>query len=58
MLPAEWNSLTFHLQYLGRTIQITLNKESTSYLLEEGEALTIHHDGQEIALETGIEETL
>ncbi|MGG0717753.1 glycosyl hydrolase family 65 protein [Robertmurraya massiliosenegalensis] len=57
-LPKEWNSLKFHLHYQGRSIQIALNRNSTSYLLEEGEALKITHAGQEITLEKGNEMTL
>ncbi|WP_172369994.1 glycoside hydrolase family 65 protein [Sporosarcina jiandibaonis] len=54
-LPNEWNSLEFHLQYQGRLLKIYLERNQVTYLVIEGEDLTIVHNGNSIHLEKGIE---
>ena len=54
-LPNEWNSLEFHLQYQGRLIKVHLERNATTYLVIEGEDLTISHNGDSIYLENGKE---
>ena len=54
-LPNEWNSLEFHLQYQGRLIKVHLDRNTTTYLIIEGEDLTIFHNGDSIDLENGKE---
>ncbi|MFD2044219.1 glycoside hydrolase family 65 protein [Ornithinibacillus salinisoli] len=52
-LPKKWKSLKFHLQYQGRLLQIRMENDTITYLVEEGEALTITHHGQFVTLERG-----
>ncbi|WP_142828350.1 glycoside hydrolase family 65 protein [Planococcus soli] len=54
-LPKEWNSYTFHMQYQGRLIRVHKAKESVSYLLVEGDGLTILHHTKPVHLEQGNE---
>ena len=54
-LPSEWNSLDFHLQYQGRLLKIHMDRTEVTYLVIEGEALTISHNGKSINLENGKE---
>ena len=54
-LPDEWNSLDFHLQYQGRLLKIHLERNAVTYLVIEGEGLTISHNGDSIYLENGKE---
>ena len=54
-LPNEWNSLDFHLQYQGRLLKIHMERNEVTYLVMEGEALTISHNGDSINLENGKE---
>lgn len=52
-LPEEWNCLEFHLQYQGRLLKITMERNAVTYLLEEGEVLSLSHHGSTIELEQG-----
>lgn len=54
-LPSEWNSLDLHLQYQGRLLKIHMDRTEVTYLVIEGEALTISHNGKSINLENGKE---
>ncbi|EIM06332.1 glycoside hydrolase family 65 protein [Planococcus antarcticus DSM 14505] len=54
-LPKEWNSYTFHMQYQGRLIRVNITRESVSYLLVEGDGLTILHHTKPVHLEQGNE---
>lgn len=54
-LPSEWDSLGFYLQYLGRLLKIHMDRTEVTYLVIEGEALTISHNGKSINLENGKE---
>ncbi|WP_342504845.1 glycosyl hydrolase family 65 protein [Sporosarcina sp. FSL K6-2383] len=54
-LPDEWNSLEFHLQYQGRLLKVHLERDAVSYLVVEGEGLTISHNGISLDLENGQE---
>ena len=53
-LPIEWNSLDFHFQYQGRLLKIHMDGTTVTYLVVEGDALTISHNGDSIYLENGI----
>ncbi|MFD1849353.1 glycoside hydrolase family 65 protein [Oceanobacillus bengalensis] len=53
-LPEAWGSLAFHLRYQGRLIQVLMEKDAVTYVLEEGDALTISHKGQDILLDLGV----
>lgn len=57
-LPTEWDSLKFHLQFQGRDLQVQLSKDAVTYLIKEGEGLSITHDGERLTLETGVERTI
>jgi alpha,alpha-trehalose phosphorylase len=54
-LPKEWNSIDFHLQYQGRLLKFHMDGTAVTYLVVEGDALTISHNGDSIYLENGIE---
>ena len=52
-LPNEWNALEFKLQYQGRLLKIHFNRNEVTYLVIDGEGLTIVHNGDSIYLENG-----
>jgi alpha,alpha-trehalose phosphorylase len=52
-LPDQWQSFNFHFQYLGRLINIRIEKDSVAYELLEGGDLTILHRGESVRLEKG-----
>ncbi|MFF2753011.1 glycoside hydrolase family 65 protein [Psychrobacillus sp. NPDC058041] len=54
-LPDDWESLEFHLQYQDRLIKVIIERNSVTYLLMEGEGLTLSHKGNFIYLEPGKE---
>ena len=54
-LPVKWESLVFKLQYHNRLIQVKMEKTTVTYLVLEGEGLTISHNGESIYLESGKE---
>jgi alpha,alpha-trehalose phosphorylase len=54
-LPDDWESLEFHLQYQDRLIKVNIERNSVTYLLMEGEGLTLSHKGDFIYLEPGKE---
>lgn len=49
-LPEHWESLEFNLQYQNRTLSIKMERSSVTYLIKEGEGLTISHSGEQIEL--------
>ncbi|WP_372867646.1 glycoside hydrolase family 65 protein [Planomicrobium okeanokoites] len=55
VLPAEWNSLQFHLRYQGRVLRFRITREQVSYTVLEGEDLNITHNGEPLFLESGKE---
>lgn len=54
-LPDDWNSLDFHVQYQGRLLKVRLERDVVTYLVVEGEGLTICHNGKALDLEKGLE---
>jgi len=54
-LPSEWNSLDFLLQYQGRLLKVHMDRTAVTYVIMEGEGLTISHNGDFICLENGKE---
>lgn len=55
VLPAEWNSLQFHLRYQGRVLRFRITREKVGYTVLEGEDLNITHNGEPLFLESGKE---
>ncbi|MCM3611591.1 family 65 glycosyl hydrolase [Planococcus sp. MERTA32b] len=55
VLPAEWNSLQFHLRYQGRVLKFLITREKVAYTVLEGEDLNITHNGEPLFLESGRE---
>uniref|UniRef100_UPI00356279BD glycosyl hydrolase family 65 protein n=1 Tax=Falsiroseomonas sp. TaxID=2870721 RepID=UPI00356279BD len=49
-LPAEWRSLRFPLTIRGARLRVEVRHDVTTYRLESGAALTLFHDGKEVAL--------
>ena len=54
-VPASWNSYAFHINYRGRLLLITANKETVSIDLLEGEALALHLYGEAVTLTDRLE---
>src|SRR5262249_30570509 len=48
--PEPESTLRFPLTYRGRTLDVEINPDSTTYSLREGESLTIRHEDEEIVL--------
>ena len=48
--PAEDAVLRFPLTYRGRRLEVAISGERVEYTLREGEALTIHHESEEVLL--------
>lgn len=55
LLPDDWDSLEFHLQYQNRLIKVNIERNFVAYLLMEGEGMTLSHKGDFIYLEPGKE---
>ena len=53
-LPKQWDAYRFKLIYLGRHIQVVVNKEGTTFTLESGEPVQIHVYGEECLLENSL----
>jgi alpha,alpha-trehalose phosphorylase len=51
-LPEQWQEYSFHISYKGRVLRVTVDKTGTTYLLVEGDPLTILHHQEEIRLKT------
>jgi alpha,alpha-trehalose phosphorylase len=49
-LPTEWQCLRFALAIRGKRLRVETGHDVTTYTLNEGDELTIHHDGEAIAL--------
>ena len=52
-LPDHWDSLEFHLQYQKRTLNVNVDRSTVTYMLLEGDGLSISHKGEDIYLEIG-----
>ncbi|MBT1062023.1 glycoside hydrolase family 65 protein [Bowmanella sp. Y26] len=52
-LPDHWQGYTFNLQYQGRQIQIKVSKDKVSYLLKDGESLSLQQGTQQVQLNKG-----
>ena len=48
--PESQASLHFPITWRGQLLDVDISPDSTTYTLREGEALTIRHDAEEIAL--------
>ena len=53
-LPKQWDAYRFKLIYLGRHIQVVVNKEGTTFTLESGEPVQLHVYGEECLLENSL----
>ncbi|WP_391115806.1 glycoside hydrolase family 65 protein [Psychrobacillus sp. L3] len=54
-LPEEWDSLEFCLKYQDRLIKVSMERNAVTYLLMEGEEMSLSHKGNIIYLQTGKE---
>ena len=52
-LPSEWERLRFPLRIRGRSLEVVMTRDATTYELLEGEPLTIRHEDRELTLERG-----
>lgn len=51
--PKDWEEYSFHLFFRGRLLKITVGKDGTKILLEEGESINILLFGEKIILGIG-----
>ncbi|MBO0454454.1 glycoside hydrolase family 65 protein [Candidatus Enterococcus murrayae] len=54
LLPKEWNQYSFHINYRGRLIFVSVNKEEVKIDLKDGSALAMMLYGKEISLEDSL----
>jgi alpha,alpha-trehalose phosphorylase len=52
-LPRTWDGLTFPLQYRGQRLDVDVRHDEVTYLLADGDPLTIVHQGKPIELTAG-----
>ncbi len=52
-LPDQWERLRFPLRFQGRTLEVVMTRDRTTYELRDGEAFTIVHEDRELHLEVG-----
>ncbi|GEL08456.1 glycoside hydrolase family 65 protein [Salisediminibacterium halotolerans] len=52
-LPKSWTSLTFHIRYHGRIIQLYIDHDAAEYTLVHGEPITVTHRAAPIKLADG-----
>lgn len=51
-LPSQWASLTFKIKYQGNQVSVHITRSQAVFKLLIGDALTLHCDGQLVALKT------
>jgi alpha,alpha-trehalose phosphorylase len=56
-LPEQITSLRFGLRISGRILRVAVSPDATEYLLEEGEAMTLFHFGEQFTVSAGTPET-
>ena len=52
-LPESFKKLRFLLTFRGQLLEVSIESETVTYLLQEGSVLTIKHQGKEIKLSPG-----
>lgn len=57
-LPEQWNALEFKIQFQGSLLKVHINRDTVTYLVMEGDGLTINHFGEKVWLESGEEVSL
>ncbi|MGY1717050.1 glycoside hydrolase family 65 protein [Geodermatophilus sp. SYSU D01106] len=50
-LPSRISRLRFRLAYQGRTVEVAIEKERTTYRLLDGEPLDVHHHGRRVTVD-------
>ena len=50
LLPKEWNHYSFHINYRGRLLAISVNQKEVQIDLKDGPALAMMLYGKEISL--------
>jgi alpha,alpha-trehalose phosphorylase len=53
-IPERWQKLRFPLTIRGQQLLVDIDRESATYLLRDGLALVIEHEGEEIKLSKGV----
>ncbi|GEK91091.1 glycoside hydrolase family 65 protein [Alkalibacterium kapii] len=56
--PEQWNGYEFKLNYRGRLIKVTVDKETVAFNLQEGDSLNFNLYGKEVLLEDSLEQTI
>ena len=52
-LPRKWRRVSFTLSVRGQVLNVSAERESTTYCLRRGTGLDIEHQGRRILLEVG-----
>ncbi|WP_147804503.1 glycoside hydrolase family 65 protein [Alkalicoccus halolimnae] len=50
VLPKEWDTLSFRIQYQGRLLEVTLNRKEAVYQLLEGKTLHFTHRNESVTV--------
>ena len=53
-LPAQWERLKFPLMIQGMSLVVDIQRDFVTYLLRQGNCLTISHQGEEVQLTVGV----
>ncbi|MGH8026744.1 MAG: glycosyl hydrolase family 65 protein, partial [Pseudoxanthomonas sp.] len=56
-VPQAWNGYGFNLRWRGRSLRVDVSPTGATYDLRDGAALTIHHAGRAVELESGQAQT-
>ncbi|MDR6225095.1 beta-phosphoglucomutase [Desmospora profundinema] len=54
MIPDAWNRYRFRIRFQGRSLEVDISREKTTYTLLEGEPLTVFHQGRPVEVKTGL----
>ncbi|MET0718261.1 MAG: beta-phosphoglucomutase [Pseudoxanthomonas sp.] len=57
-VPQAWNGYGFNLRWRGRSLRVEVSPEGATYVLGDGDPLTIHHAGDALELQVGQPRTL
>lgn len=57
-LPQAWNGYGFNLRWRGRSLRVDVSGAGATYVLRDGQPLTIRHAGRALELESGQAQTV
>ncbi len=53
-LPSRWTRLSFRLVHRGRTLEVTVTHDEATYLLVDGDEMSLVHRGRDVSLRRGV----